>query len=513
VKKANPLLIFAASLVFFICSAQVLPAAGGRERENVPTEPRSVKLYGYLIGTPPDGQADVLAELNKKLKNDLNCTMEVSYINWADRLSKYPLVLAAGEDIDWIFTANWCMYTQQAVRGAFLELTEEILKRYMPRHYAAVPPEGWPQVKVNGKLYMVPTSTPDRKVPVFLLRRDLRLKYGIAGIGRLSEAEPYLRAVLNNEPGMIPMNMEVGYDLSAAFSAVRNQYCPPFAWVVNDSIPFIYDYELSLPGVLTELDGAYGAAFARAAKTLKQWCEKGYFNRNPFANKVRSMEAFAQGKSAVAFGNSQDSQGTISRARDKGFDVEIIPALSSTGTYPADPYINNGFAIAAASKNVERTLMAMDLIMEDPAYDYLVYFGIEGINYVIRDGRIDLPAGLTTEANTYPPDAAGFWFTNKSVFMPLASWLPAYVDLKNSLEKMLYVTPYSAFSFVPDNVKTELVNVTQVWQQYAQPLQIGMVPDVDKGIAELKANLSAANVEKVRAEIQRQMDGFAATLK
>jgi putative aldouronate transport system substrate-binding protein len=504
---------FAVCLIFLAGAARGLHAAGAGERAGAVGTQKTVKLYGYLIGSPPAGMPEVMAELNRKLKADLNCTMEIDYINWADRLSKYPLVLAAGEDIDWIFTANWCMFAQQASKGAFLELADGMLAKCMPRHYAAVPKEGWRQAEVDGKIFMVPTATPDRKVPVFLLRRDLRLKYGLPEIKRLSEADAYFAAVLKNRPGMVPMNLEIGYDLPAAFSAVRNRYCPPFAWAVNDSVPFIYNYELSLPRALTELDGEYGAAFAKASRLMKEWSDKGYFNKNPFANKVRSMEAFAEGKSAVAFGNSQDSQGTIARAEERGFEVEIVPVLSSTGTYPADPYINNGFAVAAAGKNVEKTLMAMDLIMEDPAYDYLVYFGIEGRNYVIRDGMIDLPEGLTTDTNTYPPDTAGFWFTNKDIFKPLASWGPSYLGLRAGLGKMLVATPYSAFSFVPDNVKTEFANVTQAWQQYAQPLQIGMVADVEKMIATLKARLSAADTEKVRAEIQKQMDGFARSLK
>ncbi len=504
---------FLAALILLAGVCSLLPAAGAGEKTAAPPVQRTVKLYGYLIGSPPAGMGDVMAELNRKLAADLGCTMEISWINWADRVSRYPLVLAAGEDIDWIFTANWCMFAQQASRGAFKELTEAELARFMPRHYAAVPAEGWRQARVDGRIYMVPTSTPDRKVPVFLLRKDLRVKYGIAEPRGLLEAEPYLKAVAGNEPGMIPMNLETGYDLPAAFSAVRNRYCPPFAWTLNVSVPFIYNYEAKKPRALTELDGEYGAAFLKTSRIMKEWSEKGYFNRNPFANKVRSLEAFSQGRSAVAFGNSQDSQGAIAKAEEKGYDVEIFPVLSSTGTYPADPYINNGFAVAAASKNAEKTLMAMDLIMEDPAYDYLVYFGLEGRNYVIRDGRIGLPEGLTAEANTYPPDAAGFWFTNKDIFKPLASWGLSYERVRAGLPRMVAAAPYSAFSFVPDKVKTEFVNVTQAWQQYAQPLQIGMVRDVDAAMAALKGKLKAAGIENVRAEIQKQMDAFAETLR
>ncbi len=506
--KTIRVLVVAAAILAVAASAieaQAKDASGLKE----------VKLYGYLLGSAPPGMPDVMTALNKKLKADINATMEINYLNWSDYAAKYPLVLAAGENVDWIYTANWCQFGQQSVRGAFLELTDAMLAKYMPRHYPAVPKKGWQQAKINGKIFMVPTSTPDRKVPVILIRGDLRKKYGVPVIKKYGELEPYLAAIKKNNPEMIPMNLEQGYDGTMVHDFYRKEIAAPFFWAIQNSVNYIYNYELATPKVTTELDGDFGAAFVKAAKVIKSWYDKGYINKNPFANKVRSKEAFEQGKSGVAFGNSQDSQGTIAKAVEQGYDPEIVPALSSTGTYPADPYINNGFAISAATKNAERALMAMDLIMEEPSYDYLMYFGIEGVNYVVKNGKIDLPEGLAADKNTYPPDAAGFWFTNKDILFskPMASWPPAYVAHRAALKKMLYVSPYAALQINPEAVKNELANANQVWNEYARPIQLGMVQDVEAAIATLKEKLSVANTEKVLAEIQKQMDEFAKTLK
>ncbi len=474
---------------------------------------KEVHLYGYLLGSPLPGMADVMTALNAKLKKDLNVTMEINYLGWADYQSKYPLVLAAGENIDWIYTASWCMYGQQAVRGAFLEVTPDMLTKYMPMHYKATNAAAWKQALVNGKVYMIPTATPDKKISVALIRGDLRKKYGLAPITKISQLEPYLKAVQANEPGMIPLNIESGYDLGGVFNGARIETTPPFNWAISGSVPYIYNYEVSNPKVTTELDGDFTAGFLKAANLTKGWYDKGYFNKDPFANKVRSKEAFEQGKSAVAFGNSIDTQGNIAKSIDSGFDVEIIPVLGSTGHYPQDSFINNGVALAATTKNPERTLQVLDRIMEDPAYVYLVYYGIEGTNYIVKDGKIDLPEGLTADKNTYPIDQAGFWWVDKNLFKPMASWPAAYVTLESKIGAMLYPTPYAAFQFVPDNVKSELANVTQVWQQYEWPLQVGMVDDVNQAISTLRDKLSAADSQKVQNELQKQMDAFGASLK
>jgi putative aldouronate transport system substrate-binding protein len=477
-------------------------------------EAQETKIIGYLLGSGPAGTADVVSAVNQKLKGDLGASLELNYIGWSELNSKYPLVLAAGEGVDWIYTADWCQYGQQAARGAFLEITPEMIQKYMPRHWAAVPKHAWNQVKVNGKIFMIPTSTPDRKVPIFIIRGDLRKKYGLPPVKKFSDVEAYLAAVKKNEPELIPLNLDNGYDLGQPFGALMNELVPanyPIQISNNaNGSPYLGEYESAKRPVHSILEAPYAAAFKKAAATVKAWYDKGYINKNPFANTVLSRDSFAQGKSAVAFANSQNIQETLAKADQAGFEVEIIPALSKTGTYPADPFTNNAVAVAASSKNVEKTLQFLDLIMEDPGYDYLVYFGVEGKNYVVKDGKVALPPGVAADKNTYPPDAAGFWFTNKDIFKPLATWSPAYVELRKNVKGMLFNSTFTGFTFSPDKVKTEVANLAQSWTQYANPMYVGAVPNVDQAFATLSEKLKAAKVDKVLEEIRRQAAEFGA---
>jgi putative aldouronate transport system substrate-binding protein len=479
------------------------------------TQAQETKLVGYLLGAPPAGMPDVVTAVNQKLKGDLGASVEINHIGWSELNSKYPLVLAAGEGVDWIYTADWCQYAPQAARGAFKELTLEQIQKFMPRHFAATPKQAWDQVKVNGKIFMIPTSTPDRKVPVMLVRADLIKKYGLKPITKVSELEAYLAAVKKNDPAMIPMNLDNGYDLAQPFGAIVNEFSPPNTPIQISSnasgSPFYAQYEDPKRAVNTVLEEPYATAFKKAAGIMKGWYDKGYINKNPFANTVLSRDSFSQGKSAVAFANSQNVQETLAKAAQAGFEVSIVPMLSRTGTYPADPFTNNGVAVAASSKSVEKTLQFLDLIMEDPAYDYLVYFGVEGKNWVATsDGRVGLPAGVTPEKNTYPPDAAGFWFTNKDIFKPLATWSPDYVALRGKVKGMLFNSTFTGFSLVADPIKTEVANLTAVWGQYANPLYVGAVPSVDAAFQTLAKQLKAAKLDKVHQEVKKQVTAFAA---
>ncbi|CAH1221746.1 hypothetical protein PAECIP111892_05035 [Paenibacillus auburnensis] len=477
---------------------------------------KPVKLTGYLLGSAPAGMDAVVKELNKKLKADINTEIDFRYIGWGDLASKYPLVLAAGEDVDFIFSANWAYYNQEAAKGAFREITIDEIQQYMPKHFAATNEVAWKEAQVNGKIFMIPTSSPDQKVPVTLIRGDLRKKYNIPEIKKFQDIEPYLEAVKNNERAIIPINADSQYDFGKSFFNLQWE----LGAATVDSVLITNGWS----GTHTDWDDPNGKVYSqfdpyimdtqkKAAGIVKSWYDKGYINKNAISNKVRSKDSFEQGKSAVAFGNTNDIQTTLAKAAQQGWEVEIIPNLSAKGTYPMDPYINNGVSIAAGSKNPERAMMALDLIMEEPSYNKLVYFGIEGVNYVEKDGKIDLPEGVTADSNTYAPDAAGFWFTNKSQFPPMANWTEQYIQHKESLKDILVPYVYNSLAMDTANIKTELANMSTVYTQYGLPIQGGIVKDVDKAFTELEKKAKDAGIDKIVAEAEKQTQEFLAKQK
>jgi len=472
---------------------------------------KPVELTGYLIGDRPQGMKAVLEKLNEKLKKDINATMKINYIQWGDIQSKYSLVLASGEDVDWIYTGNWAYYGQEAAKGAFLEITKDMVKKYMPKHYAATDPSAWNEGLIRGKLFMIPTSTPDVKVNEVAIREDLREKYKVPEVNSWLDIEPYLAAIKMHEPDMIPINVDSAIDITRPFSyqlaATSKSYFDLFFTTSGGS------------GIISDTDDADGKLFKMtgpetvndyklAAKTIKSWYDKGYINRNAFSNKVRSMESFLSGKSSLGYGNTVDMQNVISKADTLGWKVKIIAGLSKKGTYPKDSYINNGFAIVSKSKNPERTMKAMDLIMEDRDYNELVYYGVEGVNYIVRNGKIALPDGLSTEKNTYPPDLSGFWFTNKNLLRIPESWSNQYINLREDARKQ--AAPYVYSAFVPDisTIKTEVTNLNQVIVQYFNPITLGMVKDIDKSFNTLNKRLTEAGFDSVMQEMKRQTDEY-----
>lgn len=466
---------------------------------------KEVKIVGYLLGSAPTGMDKVMEALNVKLKEKINATLEIRYLGWGDYQTKYPLVLAAGEDVDFVYAADWCMYNQEAPKNAFREITTEDIQKYMPRHFENCDPIAYEQAKLNGKMYMITTSTPDVRCSVMAYRKDLANKYGIANMTKLSEFTDYFKAIAENETDIYPMYLSNSYD--APFWGIANGLGNEIN--KSDLTGLCYGTEDSAISLQPIYADPYGSAFKTAWTTMKEWYDAGYVNKDILSNTVTSRDSFVQGKSAIAFGNSVDMQSVLASAKDKGFEVGLIPMIDAQSKTIAVSYLNNGVALAATSKNPERTMMVLDLIMEDEEFNNIVYFGIEGENYVVtEDSKIGLPEGVTNDTNTYPPDASGFWFANKDQHLPLASWSDDYLALKAQIPDMLYKQKFAAFAPDLTNIQTETANINLVIQQYMWPLNVGMVDNVDEAIATLKDRLIAAGIETVQKEVQSQADTF-----
>ena len=322
----------------------------------------------------------------------------------------------------------------------------------------------------------------------------------------LDQLGSYLEVIKKNEPSMIPINLDSKYDPGTVFSDLQTVFGYNSSMDLIESVS--YD-ELDDSGKVYDMFGdRNGQSGKKAATLLKDWYYKGYINKNPFSNKVRSIDSLVQGKSAVGFGNSVDIQASLAEAKALEMDVEIIPVLKN-GKSAANSYLNNGVAISSNSKNPERAMMALDLIMEDKAYNYLCYFGVEGKNYTITsDNKIGLPLGVTGNNNTYPPDAAGFWFTNKDQFLPLATWTDEYIKLNKQIPSMLTRSPWETFSFDQSNLNAEMANLAQVDQQYLTPIEVGAVNNVEEAIRTLKTKQIAVGWQKVYDEVQKQADAY-----
>lgn len=464
-------------------------------------ELEKVNLVGYLLGeAPPDGPA-VMAELNKRLEEKINATIEVKYIPFADLSTTYPLILSSGDDFDFIYGNH--EYVSNASKGGYREITMEDVKEYMPLSYNATTPEQWADTLVNGKIYMIPQTFKELNVGGQFYREDLRKKYNVPEIKTMYDLDVYFKAIKENEPEMMPADGTID-DIMGIM---------PFGYfdLAGTGIAF-FDLDDPTHQIYSIFSPEFQEVLKKNAETMKKFNEEGYIPKNPFAQKTSARDLGAAGRSAIWNNAFENYPQYASDAAGKGWEIGYIPGnLSLKGSASLRPATGNGISFSPNSKNYERALMAIDLIHQDPEFNMLISFGIEGVNYVIEDGKLALGPEIDAANNPYPMYSSGFWSTNRDLWPPLENYTDDYLNMKKQLQDSAASNVLMGFNFNGDNVKSEMANISNVTQQYLWPIKAGVIAgDVDSAIEEYLSKLKTAGAEKVFDEVVKQVEEYLA---
>lgn len=469
-----------------------------------PDTSKKVTLKMYMLG---DKQADhdlVWGEINKRLEQSINATIDVNLLGWGEWDQKYPLLFASGDDFDLIYTANWAKYVDQTVKGGFLALSEDMLKKYAAKTYENVPQDAWKQVKVNGKIYMVPSNYVENAAFTYMIRGDLREKYGLPEVNSLDNYEKYLDGIAKNEKSILPYGDNNGNTYWILTTTMLNY---PRNWMtVNcggvDMMHFDYSDPNSKPFFRYDKP-----EYLELIKKVTDWRKKGYWSNSALTAKTGRTELFKSGKSASAIDNLGSANGIYSDWKKNHPEWKLELYNASFGTKVAmNSYLGNGMAINARSKNPERALMAIDNLSYDHDTNYLLRFGIKGKHYdLTSDGK--LLSG--PEGGKYSSGYSIWSFNVKPVIISVESH-PKYEELLKAQNDKAVSHPLDAFVLNTENLKTEYAACKAIFDQYQPILELGFSKDPDKDIKDFVEKLKAAGFDKIKQEIETQTSAFAA---
>lgn len=461
-----------------------------------------VEIEMWMTGSEADDLDSVLDAINELALEDLNCKLNFHQINDSTE-PKYTLLLATGDTIDLIYTANYLNYVGRVNQGAFTEL-EELIKANAPDIWAAVPEANWDAVRVNGGIYMIPTVNLTYVAPAFAYREDLRKKYDLPEIVDLDTISLYLKTIAANEPDMYAAAEYV----SSGITNMGNYFT---AWPVFDLKYRWTDWRLTY-GMAIDYDNptniySYWDSddFRTDMKLMKEWADAGVWSRSALASTEDQLELFRNGKTAGMLGSFLDRvPEMIIEWETEHPDWEIgmlcydaVKSLSLT-KHPTQ----DGQAIPISTKNPERALMLYSKMMLDARYNRLARYGIEGKHYTIDENGyyVQIPeSGYETEA------MRPWAYRNDSVAIPTraADILQGMYEQFN-LKDIAYVNISSSFAEDSSSYTAERAALMNVISEYLVPIQAGFVDDVDAAIDEFLRQARLAGLDKVQSEYKAQ---------
>ncbi|MHA7964206.1 ABC transporter substrate-binding protein [Paenibacillus sp. CAU 1782] len=494
-------LVLALTMILSACGSKNDNAGTGSTAapgETAGSTDKEVTLKMIMLGGKPIDYDQVFGELNTKLKEKVNATLDVEFLDWSDWAQKYPLKFAAQENFDLIYAANWANYNDQASKGGFLELTEELLKEHAPKTFEVMPQAAWDQAKVNGKVYMVPQNSDETIDKVVLIRQDLLEKYNLEPVTSPETFATYLKTVAANEPGVTAYGARPGdgwkwHEMDDMLLEQNNN------WTVADiSVPLAFKTDDPNGELFTVYETP---EFLELLKYYKDLADNGVWTKNVLSEKSDVWQDMLAGK----VGARSHNVGTLglnmvegNKAGQFKFEVaDITPdryKLNALST-------QNGMAVSATSKNVERSLMVIDLLQSDKELHDLIMYGIEGKHYTAVGDDKYSPGDAA-------PNYTGFsnWGFN-SLLNRKDDSIPDSVNaITDAWKEKVYHFPLETFVFDNTNVKNEVANVGNVMLRYGIPLEYGLIDDIEKGRDELVKQLKAAGIEKIKEEMQKQIN-------
>ena len=171
-----------------------------------------VTLKGMLFGDQPkDMQAVLGNEFEKRTKDTLNTKINIQWNPISDHKQKVKLMMAAGEEMDFVFDAEFMNLKELVPQGAYAQLDKYFNNDAYPGLKKAFPPE---YIEANKRydrhVYTIPFTQYYYDLPVIYIRKDLREKYGFQPIRSYDDLQQFYDKVLENEKGVTPLALRGG---------------------------------------------------------------------------------------------------------------------------------------------------------------------------------------------------------------------------------------------------------------------------------------------------------------
>ncbi len=457
-----------------------LAGCGGEKTE----ETGETKLLWYVLGSKQRDMETVMTEFNKRVKEKLGFTVDIQVIDMGVYAEKMNMIISSGEEYDLCFTSGWSNdFLKNAKNGAFYALDDLLAEEQ--DFYNSIPEYTWNSARVNGKVMAVPNYQSYTYYEAAAIPKRLVEKYNVdvEAVDELQDLEPYFEQIKKNEPNLYPLN-PIGFNLQT--------------WIYfGTGAPAV--------GVIdADADGKVYSIYETDEYEQKLALVRDYYKKGYIRPDVVSAASEEQ-TNTIKYGcwRVQAGAGTAANLKDKyGEEIVEIPLLK-------EPVLsNNGAratmtAVSRTSKHPKEALQLVKLLNEDKDLYNLIYFGIEGKHYEkIDDETVRIiPDGGYATTNGF---AFGSQF-NSYYIEGQEKGLWQQADELNRRAKVMFL---DGFELNTDNIKTEIANLSAVEKEFDY-LVYG-AEDYEKLHKEFVEKLKSAGLEKVMAEVQKQIDEFIA---
>lgn len=506
--------ISSAGMALAACTG--VPAPGGTGESAPGQQPVTITMVESWFGVPQFRESidPVTAEISKKMQSEgLNVEIRSLLLDQHD--TKYPALYASGADFTMAFDAPWNKMNNLRDQGALLAL-EGLVEAHGPKLKEAITEPIYEANFMNGHLYGVPAAYYYGGTSGVILREDLRMKYG-APLPTSEEGwpslEPFLQAVADNEPDMIPY---VNIPTQSMASVVRNRRgWSPGAIQTGVSVSDITEgFQLA---DFEDIDYV-----VENTELLRSYWEKGLINKTDMPTSGTSQNAQIDyvypGRAASCVENEPDFKWVDQTKQMKSSNPDAsLFGVDMTGQRAGHKGLGNlkqwNFVVFNANAPEEQHVAGIQyfnwLASSQDNLD-LWLMGIDGVNYKKEENmRFSEIEGVDAARNY-----RRMWYVSgmSGRFQRQPRDLP-----DSALDTLTFLTtadnwvfnPYEQFEADTKALELDAAKLNAVYLEAVHGLMSGQMP-TDEARAMCKRMLDDAGRQTYKEKLQAQIDAFIA---
>lgn len=465
----------------------------------------------WMIMTPEQTDSQMVwSEFNKKLGEKLP-GVSVNFIPcaYAEYKQRFDLALAGSQQIDLAFGGWVVNLTNEAAASSIMPL-DELLKKHGKKLYDSMEDWMWELTTVSGSIYAVPNNnamakgryamiTPKKYADKYLdtdKLRDIFYAQDTFNENCYDAIEEYLEKLKEN--GELQKGIDTTYmpgcDLKG-YDLVGDRL-----YVKKDDDSYKVEYKWMIPESKLMFE------------KCREFFEKGYVREDMLSlEQPRADEGKEDGYTVWFMQYSLDQSEALSE--QYGFDVVSIP-IGEKYFLDASATAQTSTVVPYTAKYPEKAVELMQLLFTEEGKDLynLLTFGIEGTHYEKLDENtiraFDYATSPTADSKYGLPK-----YMCGSIFNAyrLKGEPEGYNDyVKNEINDGSDKSPLLGFRCDLDKIKVESSQLQAIASEYILPLTTGAISDSKQQYEAFMSKLKSAGVEKVKAEVQKQIDEFAA---
>lgn len=367
-KKLLAVIMAAVTMLSLVSGCGKKDDASETDLTQVPKDSYEIQWY-ICAPAQPDKKA-VEKALNDYLKDKINATVKLNFMETAQYEKKLTTMISAGQYFDLCWCADYMLsFRSNAELGAFYPL-DEFLETSL-KDIADQTPEIMIDTmrSKDGHIYGLPVLKEYSQTEGWVYRKDIAEKYNIdmSKYKNYEELEPVLEMIKKNEPEMTyPTDWAADTSpVSVGRNTISRTPASGITIVPDDNGEYKIDYQ---PNTQMWLDGC---------ETARRYYQKGLVKKDIMTATDRYARA-SEGKTFVLweFLKPGKAEELFGNSKYEWEQVEITP--NYIDYIPGSGSLQ---AISATSKNPARVSRFLNLLNTDPYVKNLVLYGIEGKHY------------------------------------------------------------------------------------------------------------------------------------